>query len=304
MSHDIDSLYQKSNICQSEQKSTLRGNFRPALDLYSTSQTKEKKCVNDAPIVFVMNTEGIAQVKQSCCNSWNCPRCSEIRAKQEYARIVNGAQVLSQGGSDLFLLTLTCRGKELSLKSAEIGYYTWTNKLLTAIRTSAKRQGKSFDYVQVTERQKRGHPHSHILTNYCPSDAISVDTTDRTGKRVQLEWSWWFIARNISAGLGNQCQIQKARETIGIASYIAKYLFKDTIKETWPPKWKRVRYSQKWPKLPIEKPELSFPLFTHEDWQTMDKLGVQVYTDNSVFVMMAKARGVECLRLIARSEKE
>lgn len=304
MSHDIDSLYQKTNICQPEQKSTLRGNFRPALDLYSTLHKTEKRCVNDAPIVFVMDTSGNCQVKQSCCNSWNCPRCGEIRAKHEYARIINGATVLTEIGLQLFFLTLTCRGKDMPLSVAENEYYTWTNKLLNNCRNRSKRQNMPFHYVQVTERQKRLHPHSHLISTFCPDDAIETTKTMPDGTTRKILVSQWFIKRNVSSGLGSQCEITAIREPQGASRYVAKYLFKTAVKETWPPKWKRVRYSRKWPQLSVEKPELSFPLFAYDDWRRMDNIGVNVYTDNFEYIEMGKARGVSCLRLSARSEKE
>ena len=56
-------------------------------------------------------------------------------------------------------------------------------------------------------------------------------------------------------------------ETVeGASRYVAKYLFKDSIFTTdWPPRWKRVRYSQSFPKLRERKTD-AFVLLKHEDW--------------------------------------
>jgi len=300
--HSAMSIPEKAENRQSDEINVSRGKSLPALDLYSTLQENlEKKCINAAPYVFTV-IDGHAEIRQTCCNSWECPRCGEIRAKQEFARMINGTSVLSGGGFKLFFLTLTCQGKQMPLSVAEIEYYTWTNRLLQACRDRAKKQNIPFHYAQVTERQKRGHPHSHIITNFLPDDAIHVDTLDRQGKRLEIEWSWWFIKRNITAGLGPQCQIQAVRDPVGIACYVAKYFFKDAMKTQWPPKWKRVRYSRQWPKLPQWLPEISFPLFTNDDWKTMDNLGMTVYTDNYLIVEMARARNIRCVRHSARPE--
>ncbi|HEY9651958.1 MAG TPA: hypothetical protein V6C95_14940 [Coleofasciculaceae cyanobacterium] len=48
--------------------------------------------------------------------------------------------------------------------------------------------------------------------------------------------------------------------------YIAKYLFKHSVFEIWPPKWKRVRYSQNWPKLPEKSNPAAFVILTAWDW--------------------------------------
>jgi len=300
----IDIIHHKATLREVLQKPVSQGNLIPALDLYSTLQEIERRCINDAPIIFAMNVDGFAEIKQACCHSWNCPRCGEMRAKQEYGRIVNGAISLSEAGHTLFFFTLTCQGKELSLEEAEIGYYTWTNKLLQACRDRSRKQQMPFHYVQVTKRQQRQHPHSHLISTFCPDDAIETHITDRHGNQIDVLVSSWFVARNVSAGLGNQCQIQAVRNPVGIGSYIAKYLFKQAIKEQWPPKWKRVRYSRKWPKLLVEKPEVSFALFRVSDWRKMDDIGVQVYTDNPAYIQMGRVRGLTCIRLRLQSEIE
>lgn len=252
------------------------------LDLYSTLQTsaangididtgewlnKDVPCQYRAPLVAYV-CAGVGRIAQGCCNHWDCSRCGEARAKQEYGRIVYGCEKLASDGHQLYFWTLTCRGRELSLEDAERDYYEWTNRLLTNARATAKRAGGFWSYVQVTERQKktRAHPHSHLITTFLPGDAVR--TASAGGNDVYV--SLWFTRANHSAGLGSQHKISHVSSPEAVARYVAKYLFKDTARDIFPPKWKRVRYSRNFPQR--IRAELSFSslLQSPRDWQLLD----------------------------------
>jgi len=130
----------------------------------------------------------------------------------------------------------------MPLDVAEEHYYEWTNRILTNARTKAKRAGDYWAYVQVTERQRktRDHPHSHILTTFCPTD--SVLSRDAQGREVYI--SRWFSKANELAGLGSQHTITEVESAARVSRYVAKYLFKEQARDKFPAKWKRVRYSQ------------------------------------------------------------
>lgn len=273
-----------------------------SLDLFSTSQKSEPepstnlatepvanmtcaalpKCVNNAPFFAWSTEEKAYSVAQGCCNDWQCPKCGIQRAKHEYGRIVNGCRTLAVS-HDLYFLTITCRGKEMSLAESEANYLKWTNKLLTACRYQAKKRDIEWHYVQVTERQKRGHPHSHILTTYKPHDLYlgtkeHWQTIDgkRTLQLIPALRSDWFEKRCASAGLGNQYDISKVDSVEGASRYVAKYLFKDCMFSTeFPKHWKRIRYSQEFPDLP-ERETDAFVLLKSEDWLKLAKLAVVV----------------------------
>jgi len=153
----------------------------------------------------------------------------------------------------------------LSLEDAEENYLAWTNTLLTNARTNAKRGGHYWAYVQCTERQHktRNHPHSHIITTFCPDDAV-VTKDDRERPCLVSEW---FVRANASAGLGSQHKITSVQNASAVSRYVAKYMFKDTALEQWPPHWKRVRYSQNWPPLPDFVPDFSVALRSKNDWK-------------------------------------
>lgn len=271
------------------------------LDLFSTSQTNfssaskgkvknDKRiydeCLNNAPY-FAYKIDGKKWgVVQGCCNDWNCPRCGQQRAREEYGRIVSGARELGKTNK-LYMLTITCRGKEMSHEDAENGYLVWTNSLLTTLRMSAKRAGKTWAYASVTERQKRQHPHSHYLTTYCPDDVVLVKkgegkfsyTQGQTylAKHATLQTAYLEKAC-VGAGLGWQYDLSELESVEGASRYVAKYLFKETVFSTvWPKGWRRVRYSQSWPKLPDVKGEAVI-LLSKFDWYRLSRLAAIIVT--------------------------
>jgi hypothetical protein len=76
----------------------------------------------------------------------------------------------------------------------------------------------------------------------------------------------------IAVGLGSEYDVSRVQSAEGASRYVAKYLFKPTIFTTnWPKGWKRVRYSQSFPKL--DKAETNaFVLLSREDWNKLARL--------------------------------
>ena len=274
------------------------------LDLFSTSQTNSSQhkhnhkgkdrriydaCANNAPY-FGYQIEGTKWgVVQGCCNDWNCPRCGQQRAREEYGRIVAGAREIGKT-NDLYMLTITCEGEGLSVKDAEDNYLVWTNKMVSNLRMQTKRSSQMWAYASVTERQGRGHPHSHYLTTYCPPDAILVKKGQWKGS---IEKGRGYVARHdtlqsaileqasIRAKLGWIYDLSKLRSIEGASRYVAKYLFKETIFTTiWPKGWRRVRYSQNWPKLPEIKTDALLLLSANEWGELCRRASVIVTKDD------------------------
>jgi len=261
------------------------------LDLFSTSQTNQSEtivppfdlwpepCINHAPYFAYKKHDKTYGVVQGCCNSWNCPRCGILRAKKEYGRIVVGCRTLSEK-TPLYFITITCRGREMKASEADANYGAWTNTLLTTWRANCTRSGNQWSYVQVTERQKRSHPHSHIITSWCPPKLYNgtkhgwkIDTDGNKVKTSEKAILSDYVRDTcVRVGLGEQYDISRVASVEAASRYVAKYLFKDTIFNTvWPKGWKRVRYSQSFPKLP-EKETDAFVLMTREDWSKLSKL--------------------------------
>jgi len=290
-----------SGTAKSKPKTSASKPEEMNLDLFSTSQTKHRvksnqskntdrriydECVNNAPY-FGYQIEGRKWgVVQGCCNDWNCPRCGQQRAREEYGRIVSGAREIGQDHK-LYMVTITCRGREMSYEDAENGYLAWTNRLLTRIRTETKRAGKAWYYASVTERQKRMHPHSHYLTTYCPADAIPLkkgEARTYTSSDILVPashdclQSFQFEKACVECGLGWQYDISELRSVEGASRYVAKYLFKEAIFNTvWPEGWRRVRYSQDWPKLPEVKGEAML-LLSNNDWYELARKALIIKT--------------------------
>jgi len=260
--------------------------------------TPEKRCEYLAPYICFQNQQThIWQLIQACCNHWDCPRCGEMRAKEEYARIVEGARAIDLQGHQLYFWTLTCRGKEITSAEAEAGYLKWTHRLLRTATDKARRAAEFWCYVQVTERQKRGHPHSHLISTYCPSDVIPYAKGDllpngRKARHACL-WSEWFRAANVRAGLGVECDLSAVKSAEAVGRYVAKYMFKATAVDRWPPGWKRVRYSQNWPQLPDETNLTGFPVIQAMDWHRVWDLKEPVRADSQYTYAAACARGVD-----------
>jgi len=266
-----------------------RGGKRSGLDLYSTSPTKEDlclsyPCINNAPFFAYKSENGVWIVKQGCCNSWTCPRCGIIRAKQEYWRIVNGITYLSEQG-DIYFITITCRGAGMPLHESEEHYGEWTNKLLDCWRLACKRKGGKWTYVQVTERQKRGHPHSHILTTWKPHDLKDGTRRTRVVENGSAKMAYVpalrseFVAETVvRSGLGREYDITLCSSAEGASRYVAKYLFKDTIySQEWPKGWKRIRYSQSFPDNGYTGTE-ALALIKRDDWLALIRMSPVIRT--------------------------
>lgn len=263
--------------------------YSEPLDLFSTSASvalvlsPSEHCSFGAPY-FAFNRGGLRYgVVQGCCNHWECARCGQMVAKKHYGRIVEGAREI-QKQHDLYFITVTCRGLELSASDALAGYGGWTHRFLRTCQQKFTRRGGTWFYAQVTEAQKRGHPHSHILTTFSPSDLVegvkANYRTDRMGQHIEefddALRSDWIQEMVQKAGLGEQYDISAVREVEGAARYVAKYLFKDSQFGThFPKRWKRVRYSQSWPKFEREKTD-AFVLLSAQDWAKLAGLAAVV----------------------------
>jgi hypothetical protein len=223
------------------------------------AEEREKICTYAAPVFAIpVGLGGGWRLVQGNCHHWDCPRCGRDVARGHYGRIVSGIEELQ--GHDWYLLTVTARGAGMTRKQAEDGWLLWTNRLFTRMRAAAD----TWYYASVTERQKRGHPHSHTLITFRPKDGADVQrwTWQDTpaGRRKVLKWldddcsvpdmttrSAWLSERVVAAGFGPVWDLTRIRTPKGAARYVAKYMFKDMSFEKWPDRWKRVRYSQSWP---------------------------------------------------------
>lgn len=262
----------------------------PSLDLYlSTSQkmieseveqsfgVQAPTCDFHAPYICFPNTSGLWRLVQGCCNNWLCGRCGQIRARHEFSRIAYGATKLMDDGNPLYFVTLTCRGRDLDLETADDNYLLWTNRLLSTWRARCKKEAGHWAYVQVTERQERGAAHSHIVCTHFPDDAIPFSEGDMLPNGIVAKhdclYSAWFVEKNVSAGLGYATDCTSVRNVVGVTAYVSKYLFKDMTETMWGKNWRRLRYSQSWPRLPEHSNPEAFPVIRAADWYRVRNLG-------------------------------
>lgn len=225
------------------------------------------ECGYAAPVFAVPLPNGGYKLVQGNCHHWDCPRCGQEVARQAYGRMMHGIKELT---GPFYMLTLTARGGGYTAKESEENWLLWSNRLFTRMRDAARKTGQGWHYVTVTERQSRGHPHSHTIMTFCPDDCqrkqrYTWQTIDGV-RAKQLLWyddectkakltirSNWLSERIVSAGFGEVYDMSPVYTAEGAASYVAKYLFKAQQHTEWPPRWKRIRFSQSWPKLPKEK---------------------------------------------------
>lgn len=279
------------------------------LELEEMRRKRENaKCIHDSPLVCVPpDGPNKGRVFQGCCNDWNCPRCGQIRANEEYGRICEGMRVLSEE-NDLWEITITCRG-DISNEQAEETYLVATNRFLSTCRASAKKHSQPWYYVQVTERQKRRHPHSHVATTFCPPDAFCIsDDYPRYVREVatlneQLPvnmrfnpkskskvkkyeyFSGWLMLTAYRAGLGVQCHLGRIENVKTISMYYAKYLFKSAMQTRWSKGWKRVRYSHHWPRRDNSPDNGAFAILRQTDWNRLASYGSDVVvTDENIYL--------------------
>jgi hypothetical protein len=66
--------------------------------------------------------------------------------------------------------------------------------------------------------------------------------------------------------LGVQTALSQIDTVEGASRYVAKYLFKSLTAQKFPAKWRRVRYSQSFPKLPEAHDDRKFPIVRSDDW--------------------------------------
>lgn len=239
---------------------------------------KEKIICNAPYFTYKKENTKTWVIKRGCCNRWDCPRCGTEVAKSHYGRIVEGTKKFDAQEENLYFLTLTCRGREMTLDEAMENYYKWTNIFLTAARTMATRSKQFWAYAQVTEFQKRGHPHSHLITTFKPSDLIKTDERRKNGDFIYR--SDWIGQQVIRSGLGSQYDISPVKSPEGASRYVAKYMFKPTMfTAEYPRHWRRVRYSRNWPKMPEKETDAKI-LMTHQDWLILASDAVIVEPDN------------------------
>ena len=187
----------------------------------------------------------------------------------------------------------------MTYEQALDGYLEWTNRLLSRLRAATKRRNGVWFYASVTEHQKRLHPHSHYITTYCPPDAINISKGER--KFFYTSGEEFLTTHNTlqsetleractECGLGRQYDLSRLESVEAGSRYAAKYLFKaSAFDEIWPKGWRRVRYSQNWPKLPEVKSDAMI-LLSNDDWERLARAALIIKTKDDAAKALARAK--------------
>lgn len=146
------------------------------------------------------NNKDYIHVARLGCKRWSCPICGPKRAKKLRFAIIQKA---TEGKLQRFL-TLTLDPRNCTAEdSGEYLKNTWRK-----FRVSLKRQcGDTIDYILISENQKSGYAHLHILI-------------DRYISQKWLQTAWQCV------GGGKFVNI-KYVDIHRIAAYLSKYLTKD-----------------------------------------------------------------------------
>ena len=151
------------------------------------------------------------------CKRWSCPRCGPKRAKQLRRAIIDQATAFKLQR----LLTLTLDPRACTAE--ESPHYiraVWAKQ-----RTYLKRRyGGAIIFITVTELQKSGYAHLHVLVDrYIPQ------------RWIQESWS--------ALGGGRFVNI-KFVDVHRISAYLSKYLTKDLFLRQFPPGTRRFTSSR------------------------------------------------------------
>jgi hypothetical protein len=178
--------------------------------------------------VKVLNCE-TGEIVGMACKSWRCPRCSvsNRRAFQKRLRLGLGSTLI---GTEIpKLLTLTSHPGEGPWRSREL-----LTRRFAEVRRRLERAfpGCELEYAGAVELTRRGAVHFHVVLRGVPY-------------MPQSTWSR-LVAR---CGFGPVVDIRRVQSG-GVGGYLSKdlggYLTKAAGSQSWPPHFRRVRFSRDW----------------------------------------------------------
>ena len=148
---------------------------------------------------LIGEAEGRKRIIPAPCNKWGCAWCGPRRVKKLKA-------ILGKARCDRFM-TLTCSPKCWADPQSA---FTAMSRAFSLLMKSIRRRtpGAQTHYILVWEETKAGWPHLHVIIEgpYIPQAWLSSEWFRLTGARV--------------------VDIRKVKNSVGIGSYLAKYLTK------------------------------------------------------------------------------
>lgn len=169
-----------------------------------------------------------AKVSALRCRRWNCPYCAPRLRRKMVARALAGFR----SGEKVRMLTLTSPAHEDPERSYDELRARW-KRLRELIRR--RFPGIRLEYFVVTERQRRGHAHLHVLFRggYLPQRWVSAAAArSGFGPIVHLEEVGKAAGRYVSKYLGKE--MGQAPEALGIGP-LPKWHRRATWSRGWSP---------------------------------------------------------------------
>lgn len=168
-----------------------------------------------------------ALVTRADCDRWSCPECAERMRGRWILRAQIGVRQYIGAGQHVDFITITSHEKLPDFASTE---RVWA-KAWPVLYAALKRRSSKFQFFIVPEKHKDGRMHVHALW-----------TADVTQK--------WIKDNARKRGLGYQAKRKPVVSAGAAVRYMAKYLGK-SLGDDIPPRFRRVRVSQGWPKIPV-----------------------------------------------------
>jgi hypothetical protein len=169
------------------------------------------------------------------CKSWSCEFCAERRRRLWTFLATYGGDNLLAQGHGLSFVTLT---SHRNIRDLQAGIEVWRDAW-PKLSARWRRATPGVQYLYVGEGKKRKHFHVHLITT------ATLPTK-------------WYKDNAAETGLGYQAKAVPIESAGECGLYTGKYLGKAIAVMGWPPYWRRVNTSRKWP-----KPE---PEETPYDW--------------------------------------
>jgi len=174
----------------------------------------------------INETEKKAVFFRPRCKLWTCPTCADINKKLWAVKAYHAVEILSGSSPSVNFLTITSHEKLSAAASLAVWPKAWSK-----LSQRARRRSADFQFLLVPEQHKDGRLHIHAIE------------TAGLGSR------WWKDHAR-ACGLGYMAEEDDIRGAAGAAYYVTKYLSKSLAADVWPKGFRRVRTSQRWPKLP------------------------------------------------------
>lgn len=186
--------------------------------------------------IGTLGVDASGQVFAIRCKKWSCDICAPINALYRAIETANGVQALLASGIRPYFVTIT---QPPSVKTPEAAYrilFDQWDKFRNRWQYWAKQQSVPNFYAAFVEGQghRDGMPHFHIIGTAFP------------GLRDLKEWT-------TKSGLGHQADLQVIKPNSGVAWYVSKYSTKGSDAALMPRNFRRVRFSQDWPRMIFRK---------------------------------------------------